>query len=242
MSLRLIHPRELKPPETAPAPARMRLLRPDEVRTTNLIAETARAFRFGPRISPGRAPYEFYPTPPEATRALLAVECFEGSIWEPACGEGHISKVLLEAGHSVVSTDLVDHGYGEPGRDFLGERLALAKHIVTNPPYGRGLGDAFVKHALHLTAKTGGKVAMLLNINSLCHPRRHAFFVAHPPSIIYALDECVCWPSGDPAQATTTIAKQRYCWVVWNRDEKCATRFAWLSTRAVPTKSGACAA
>ena len=238
MSLRLIHPRELKPPETAPAPARMRLLRPDEVRTTHLIAETARAFRFGPRISPGRAPYEFYPTPPEATRALLAVERFEGSIWEPACGEGHISKVFEEASHSVVSTDLVDHGYGEGGRDFLGERLALAKHIVTNPPYGRGLGDAFVRHALHLTRQTGGKVAMLLNINSLCHPGRHAFFVAHPPAVIYALDECVCWPNGDPAQATTTIAKQRYCWVVWNGAHQQATRFSWLSTQGDPAKLG----
>lgn len=34
-----------------------------------------------------RAPFEFYPTPPEATRALLSVEKFEGNIWEPACGD-----------------------------------------------------------------------------------------------------------------------------------------------------------
>ena len=34
---------------------------------------------------PRRAAFEFYPTPPEATRALLSVEAFDGSIWEPAC-------------------------------------------------------------------------------------------------------------------------------------------------------------
>ncbi|PID44236.1 MAG: hypothetical protein CSB48_02440 [Proteobacteria bacterium] len=34
---------------------------------------------------PKRAPFEFYPTPPEAVRALLSVEQFDGSIWEPAC-------------------------------------------------------------------------------------------------------------------------------------------------------------
>jgi len=51
-----------------------------------------RNFRF-----PKRAAYEFYPTPPEATRALLSVECFEGDIWEPACGDGAISKVLEAA-------------------------------------------------------------------------------------------------------------------------------------------------
>ena len=234
MTVRLFHPRELKPPEAAPTPTRMRLLHPKEVRTTNLIAETAKAFRFGPRISPRRAPYEFYPTPPEATRALLSAVTFDGPIWEPACGEGHISKVLKTEGYDVVSTDLIDYGYGEPGRDFLAERGARAKHIVTNPPYGRGLADAFVRHALKLTAGTGGTVAMLLNITSLCHPRRHAFYLANPPTAIYALDECICWPNGDPGQATTTIANQRYCWVVWTPDAPIATTFGWLSTRGKP--------
>ncbi len=46
-----------------------------------------------------------------------------------------------------------------------------AKHILTNPPYGRGLADAFVTHALALTKRTGGTVAMLLAIQSLAHPR-----------------------------------------------------------------------
>jgi len=45
-------------------------------------------------------------------RALLSVETFEGSIWEPACGDGAISKVLLAAGFDVVSTDLIDRGFG----------------------------------------------------------------------------------------------------------------------------------
>lgn len=61
---------------------------------------------------PRRVPHDFYPTPPEAVRALLSVETFEGSIWEPACGDGAISKVLLDAGHEVVSSDLIDRGYG----------------------------------------------------------------------------------------------------------------------------------
>ena len=31
------------------------------------------------RVHPTRAPFEFYPTPPEATRALLSVEDFDGA-------------------------------------------------------------------------------------------------------------------------------------------------------------------
>ena len=85
---------------------------------------------------PRRVPHDFYPTPPEAVRALLSVETFEGSIWEPACGDGAISKVLLAAGYNVVSTDLIDRGYGIGGRDFLKSDRPLAKHIITNPPYG----------------------------------------------------------------------------------------------------------
>lgn len=108
-----------------------------------------------------------------ATRALLSVEDFDGSIWEPACGEGHISSVLVKAGYDVISTDLIQRGYGEGDVDFLRQTVARGKHIVTNPPYGRGLGDAFVRKALELTAPTGGTVAMLLNLASLCHPTRH---------------------------------------------------------------------
>src|ERR1700674_3667292 len=66
-----------------------------------------------------RADPDFYPTPPEAVRALLSVEQFDGTIWEPACGYGAISRELEAHGHSVVSTDLIDRGYGQSGSDFL---------------------------------------------------------------------------------------------------------------------------
>jgi hypothetical protein len=210
----------------------VRLLLPHELKSSSFVSATDRAFRFGPRISPNRAPYEFYPTPPAATRALLSAERFDGSVWEPACGQGHISKVLIEAGHWVVSTDLVAYGYGEAGRDFLAEPEPLAKHIITNPPYGRGLADAFVKHALDLTRRTGGKVAMLLTISSLCHPLRHNLFTETPPAAVYCLDKCECWPEGNARKATATLATQRYCWVVWEGGLPAATVLRWLSTVA----------
>lgn len=223
--LRLIHPREL-----APA-ASTKLVHPRDVRGSNLVTATTRAFRMGPQLSPHRAAYEFYPTPPEATRALLSVESFDGSIWEPACGEGHISRVLEAHKYSTISTDLIDYGYGEGGRDFLAERTPLAKHIVTNPPYGRGLADAFAKHAIKLTAQTGGSVAMLMNLAGLCHPLRHGFYTSQPPAAVYCLDECICWPYGDSSRATTAIAKQRYCWIVWKAGHVGPTTLGWLSTR-----------
>jgi predicted RNA methylase len=185
------------------------------------------------RVHPMRARFEFYPTPPQGTRALLSVEDFDGPIWEPACGEGHIADVLVKAGYEVVSTDLIPRGYGEGDVDFLRQTEPRAKHIVTNPPYGRGLGDAFVLKALELTAKTGGKVAMLLNLASLCHPTRHEFWNRNQPAALYGLDELVCWPEGRPELARATTASHRYVWAVWKPDHVGPTTFGWVKASAL---------
>lgn len=107
---------------------------------------------------PRRVPHEFYPTPPEAVRALLSVETFDNPIWEPACGDGAVAKVLMAAGHTVVSTDLYGYGFGLSGVDFLAEAEPRAIHIVTNPPYGHGLADAFIAKALILPRGREGKL------------------------------------------------------------------------------------
>lgn len=105
---------------------------------------------------------DFYATPPSATEALLQVEKFQGVIWEPACGDGAISKVLKSRGYSVISTDLVNRGYGDSGIDFLMEYKRLAANVVTNPPFK--LATQFVRKALELTTD---KVAMLLKVGFL---------------------------------------------------------------------------
>ena len=68
---------------------------------------------------------DFSPTPPWATRALmmcvlptLGVSDFN-SVWEPACGEGHMAEVLREYFAEVSATDIFDYGYGDAVHDFL---------------------------------------------------------------------------------------------------------------------------
>ncbi len=178
---------------------------------------------------PRRIPNEFYPTPPEAVRALLSVEQFDGRIWEPACGEGAIAKVLSDAGYEVVSTDRYDYGFGETGVDFLAVQSPRARHIVTNPPYGRGLADAFMLKALSLTRQTGGKVALLLNLASLCHPTRSALWRRVRPARIYAIDGVVCWPTHRYGAASEAFMRHRYCWVVWSPEHQGSPSFGWLS-------------
>ena len=79
---------------------------------------------------------EFYPTPPEATRALLAHESFAGTILEPACGDGSMSRVLAEVG-VVTSSDLHNHGFGTTGVDFIKSNYETGAfdNVITNPPF-----------------------------------------------------------------------------------------------------------
>ncbi len=185
-----------------------------------------------------RADHDFYPTPPEAVRALLSVEQFNGPIWEPACGNGAISTELEAHGHHVISTDLIDRRYGQPNCDFLSgvttTRLLVEnpgiRHVVTNPPYSyrRGIGDQFVGQALRITRQTGGKVAMLLNLGCLAHPTRTSKWRNDPPAAIHIMDELVCWPNGNRRQAGRYIAEHRYCWIVWTHEPHSGTKVTWL--------------
>ncbi len=78
--------------------------------------------------------FDFHPTPVSFTKVLVDEIDLPHEIWEPACGEGHISKYLKERGHRVISSDLAPWGFGKTGVDFLRTKKAQARAIVTNPP------------------------------------------------------------------------------------------------------------
>lgn len=86
-----------------------------------------------------RAEDDFYPTPPEPTRALLAAERSRlidfTRIWEPACGDGAMVREIAAMGWHVVPSDVVDRGCGAKIRDFFDFDSAPAPAIITNPPY-----------------------------------------------------------------------------------------------------------
>jgi hypothetical protein len=47
-----------------------------------------------------RVLHDFHPTPEIATVKLLEREKFHGEIWEPACGDGAMSRVLERYGYN----------------------------------------------------------------------------------------------------------------------------------------------
>ena len=121
---------------------------------------------------------DYYATDPRALEMLLESESFSKRVWEPACGAGHLSKVLVTHGHDVTSTDLVDRGYGTPGVDFLATFDPVDSDIVTNPPYKYAL--EFVQHAIDVVTD-GHKIAMLLRLNFLEGKKRRELFDTAPP-------------------------------------------------------------
>jgi hypothetical protein len=50
-----------------------------------------------------------------------------------------MSEVFIDRGSDVLSTELIDRGYGEGGIDFLDDtqisRFGAADNVITNPPF-----------------------------------------------------------------------------------------------------------
>src|SRR5690242_16289401 len=112
----------------------------------------------------GRPLGDFYATPPIAIEKLLEHENFHEDCWEPCCGDGAISDILIARGFNVYSSDLYDWGYGETGIDFL--KTERDTHtIISNAPYK--LATEFAYHALSCTKKYRGKVAFLNRLQFL---------------------------------------------------------------------------
>ena len=95
---------------------------------------------------------DYYATEPKAIDLLLTKEEPNHNIWECACGEGHLSKRLMEKGYNVVSTDIIDRGYKDMSaqQDFLSATNTPIRNIdiLTNPPYK--YAKEFVLKALDL--------------------------------------------------------------------------------------------
>jgi hypothetical protein len=166
---------------------------------------------------------DFYPTPPRATLALLRVESFAGSIWEPACGDGAISKVLIEHGYQVISTDLIDRGYGTPNVDFTLDYQTRADNVITNPPFKHA--QQFVEHAL---SRTTGKVAILARLAWLEGSARKVFFESTPLRAVYVFSKRLPLWRGRAATAADSGGMIAFAWYVWQHGFKGSPFLRWL--------------
>lgn len=167
---------------------------------------------------------DFYATDPLATELLLDNEQFNKSIWEPACGGGHMARVLEAKGYKVISTDIVDRGYGDI-KDFFSFDGQFEGDIITNPPYRYAL--EFCKKALD-SVPEGHKVAMFLRLQFLESKARKPFFLENPPKTVYvSASRLRCAKNGDFTSSVSSAVA--YAWFVWEKGYKGQSVIKWIN-------------
>lgn len=184
-----------------------------------------------------RAEYDFYATDPKSLEIFLDalkrddVE-LNPMIWECACGQGHLSEVLIDSGYQVVSTDLINRGYLKQldTLDFLDDdfleiaKNSVAHDILTNPPYK--YAKEFVERALDLV-EDNRYVVMFLKIQFLEGQKRRELFDQHPPRYIYVnTSRQMCYLNGDMNQKMSSATC--YCWFIWQKGFKGEPVVRWI--------------
>ncbi len=172
-----------------------------------------------------RQKHDYYATDPIAIEHLLKLETFS-NVWECACGEGHLSKVLINHGIHGRSSDLIDRGFGDTGVDFLGLDIQeWGGDVITNPPFK--YAKEFVLKALQIIP-TGNKVAMFLRVQFLESKDRKQLFVDFPPKYLFVSSSRIqCAINGYFSNNEGSAVS--YCWFVWEKGFKGDTIIKWFN-------------
>jgi len=171
-----------------------------------------------------RVDKDYYATNPSAIDDLFKVEKFDDHIWECACGEGHLSKRMVDLGKTVRSTDLVDRGYGDQFLDFLTCDIPTTGDIITNPPYKYAV--EFAKKALELT---NNKVAMFLKLTFLEGQGRVPFFKKYPPKKIWVYSFRQSVARNGEAEMFNKSSAVCYAWFIWEKGFVGAPEIGWIT-------------
>ncbi len=168
-----------------------------------------------------RADKDFYVTPASGVERFLAAEQFPGITWEPACGDGAISKQL---GPRTVSTDVVtNRGFRCRRMDFLTDKPTFKfDHIVTNPPFTHTM--EFVQRALGYRPK---KVAMLARLLWLEGKSRREFFETSGLTRVWVYSGRInVARNGDDYGGKPGMVA--YAWYVWERGHRGPATLGWI--------------
>ena len=173
---------------------------------------------------------DYYATDPKALDKFLQKANEDGlqlnePLWECACGEGHLSRCLEKHGYKVISSDLIDRGFGKTNVDFLKTEFLWGGDIITNPPYK--YAQEFVEHALKL-AENGKQIIMFLKIQFLEGKKRAKLFKQKNLKFVYVHSERqICAINGDFGKIKSSASC--YCWFVWQKGYVGEPKVRWIT-------------
>jgi hypothetical protein len=168
-----------------------------------------------------KAENDFYATPPKTTSEFLnkTYSIFENVklIHEPCCGQGHLSEILKDYFDcTIISTDLIDRGYGMGGVDFLNPDFnPKADLIITNPPFS--LVNDFIRVGLE---KTNRYLVYLCKIQLLETVGRKELLENSPLKYVYVHSKRqATWKNGEPLDPNGKPWATTMClaWFVWDK-------------------------
>lgn len=129
-----------------------------------------------------------------------------GVIFEPCCGKGDISKILLEKNYNVVTNDIDVEV--EADFHFDSTKICLSSDwIITNPPFK----DAPKMIPLFYEKAREGVICLLrLSYLEPCQNRRD-FLVKFPPSFVF-VNKRVSFTNDGKSDSCTTA------WIIWKKN------------------------
>ena len=170
-----------------------------------------------------------FPTPPWATRALIEHVIRDTALFkkqtclEPACGAGHMAKVLEEYFFQVNASDKYKYGYGHC-HDYLADDWPSTTFdwVITNPPFR--LAEEFLLKSLEIAREGVAILARTVFIESV--GRYNRIFLDRPPTKFAQFTERVPMVRGRLDKKASTATG--YSWIVWEKRITCEPRLLWV--------------
>lgn len=170
---------------------------------------------------------DYYATCPDDVVVFLDKLSKDGivlneTIWEPACGQGHISEVLLDRGYNVQSSDLIARGYGEELDYLSSPQTYWEGDIITNPPFK--LSSEFIFRSMDLLA-AGGYLILLLPLRYLETKTRYKLFQKFMPKLVYAYSYRISIGKSGIFEGGNAVA---YAWFIWEKGSDTETMLRFI--------------
>ena len=195
---------------------------------------------------------EDFPTPPWATRALIAAmsriygyDPAKMDVAEPACNRGFMVMPLEESFRTVIASDVYDYGSGYPTHDYLLDaKPNQVEATFTNPPFR--LAEEFIQQGLRASRVYTAMLVRAAFTEGV--GRYNRLFRSQPPSDIFQFAERVIMHKGflrDPEKHYWNPEKKNkdgtegawvkpstatsYCWIVWRAHAQPGTKYHWIA-------------
>ena len=157
-------------------------------------------------------------------------------VWECAAGQKHLSSVLEERGHFVLSSDLVVRSAGVLQHDFISPLFMspeIRSHldhpkrwngtILTNPPFS--FASEFIEQGLN-RLHGGSMLILLLPTRYLEGVQRYRdIYSNRPPKYIYQYTYRIAIGKNGVFGDSNAVS---YCWLIWEKDFEGETLFRWI--------------